>query len=105
MMQDHVGQFEQTTEENGRLIHTQVIDDPFIRTTLRPRGWRTAWQVLRGKFELVIRVNGKHNAVYRAVLAADYTPDPPREINGFNSDALMVGKQFSITDQCTLPKR
>lgn len=78
-MTDHVGQFEVTTRENGTLLRTQTIDDPFVHTTLRPTGWRAAWQVLRGRFELTVDVRGKHDAVYRAVMRADYTPDPERD--------------------------
>ena len=76
---NHEGQFEITTYENGKTLRVQTIDDPFIFCRLVPKGWRAAWQVLRGKLSLEVNVRGKHNAVYRAVMTADYTPDPPRE--------------------------
>lgn len=75
--QNHVGQFIVICEENGCVISEQVIDDPFVYTRLRPKGFRAAWQALRGKMELAVRIRGAHNAVYRAVMTADYTPDAP----------------------------
>lgn len=78
-MTDHHKQFEIDIWENNRILSTETIDDPFITTRIRPSGWRAAWAVLFGKLEWRVHVRGKHNAVYRAVMTADYTPDPPRE--------------------------
>jgi hypothetical protein len=43
-------------EQNQR-VSKQPIDDPFIRTTINLRGWRSAWRVLRG-LELTVVVSG-----------------------------------------------
>lgn len=43
--------------ENGQLLSKRPIYDPYIRTTLRPRGWRAALQVLRGRFELMVHIS------------------------------------------------
>lgn len=57
-------------------INRQTIDDPFHRTCIRPRGWRLAWAVLRGRLEFVVRVSGTREA-YRVVFRGDYKAEPP----------------------------
>lgn len=71
--------FELEVRENNALLNRMELDDPFHFTRIIPKGWKAAWLVLRGKLELTVQVRGTNNAVYRAVMRADYTPDPPRQ--------------------------
>lgn len=73
------GQFNVKVWEGDKLVGSQDIDDPFVRTVIKPSGWRAFWALLRGRMIYTVSVSGNHNAVYRAVMTADYTPDPPRE--------------------------
>jgi hypothetical protein len=43
--------------EQGKRLSLDAIPDPFIRTTLRPRGWRAALALLRGRYELEVLVS------------------------------------------------
>ena len=56
-------------------VDRRELHDPFIRTKICPRGWRVALAILRGRYELRIRVDGTREAV-RAVMCSDYTPAP-----------------------------
>ena len=49
------------------------VDDPFITSTIRPKGWRVAWAVLLGRYRLRVIVDGTP-AAYRVVFTGDYTP-------------------------------
>lgn len=85
-MTSNQGQFNVKVWEGDRLLNTQQIDDPFIRTVIKPHGWRAFWALLTGQMVYTVSVTGNHNAVYRAVMTADYTPDPPREPRVSESD-------------------
>lgn len=81
-MKDNAGQYNVRVEEgiDGRygafhVLTDRAIDDPFIRTVVRPAGWRTAWSVLCGRYEMHVCVDGSR-AAHRAVFMSDYTPDP-----------------------------
>jgi hypothetical protein len=65
-------QFLHSVEENGRIIADQVIDDPFIRTVIRPKGWRAAWSVLRGRMEFCVMVRA---IVHSAALTIERKSD------------------------------
>jgi hypothetical protein len=78
---DNCGQYHVTISEgmqgrHGPLtkISGQTIDDPFIRSTIRPKGWRVALAVLLRRYEVVVRVGGEP-AAYGVVFGGDYTPD------------------------------
>ena len=45
-------------QENNATINNIPVDDPFHHTTIRPSGWRAAWLVLTGRFELRVKVCG-----------------------------------------------
>lgn len=49
-------------QENNETINNTPIDDPFHHTTIRPSGWRAAWLVLTGRFELRVKVCGDNVA-------------------------------------------
>lgn len=49
--------------ENGKRLALTPIPDPFIRTVIRPRGVRAAWQVLRGRWEVWVRVDADPETV------------------------------------------
>lgn len=91
-MKDNKGQYRVLVRERavrrGRLrgaeLENRVIDDPFITTTIRPKGWRAALAVLLGRYEIVVRVDGEP-AAYRVVFRGDYSPDDeslPRSVQG-----------------------
>ena len=81
-MKDNTDQYSVTifegTKGRGPIkrLSTQTISDPFIRTTIRPRGWRVALAVLLRRYELVVNVGGEA-AAFRVVFRGDYTPDLP----------------------------
>lgn len=56
-------QFEVTTRVNGKQIGQQWIHDPFIRTTVKLRGLRYAWNALTKGLSIQIAVDGTHGAV------------------------------------------
>jgi hypothetical protein len=76
-------QYEFKIWENDNLINSGQIDDPFIHSTIVPKGWRIAWAVLRGKIKYRVHVGGTR-AAFRAVFRSDYTPDPegPKSVMG-----------------------
>jgi len=63
--------------DSGKIINLddRPIYDPFIRTTVRPCGWRAALAVLLGRWECIVKVGGDREA-HRAVFNSDYTPLP-----------------------------
>lgn len=75
-------QFSIATRVNGKLIADQKIHDPFIRTTVRLRGLRHAWNALFGGIEVWVAVDGTHGA-NRAVMTLD-----PRELMSNTEDFL-----------------
>jgi hypothetical protein len=44
--------------EQWRQITHHAIEDPFIRTEIRPRGWRNALAVLLGRYSVRVHVSG-----------------------------------------------
>lgn len=78
-MTDNKKQYRYEIWEAGVLplarIASGEIDDPFLRTVIRPKGWRAAWAVLMGRLEFTLQVDGT-KAAYRAVFLSDYTPQP-----------------------------
>lgn len=60
-------------------IYWREIDDPFVRTVIRPRGWRVALAALLGRLEFVVNVSGSR-AAGRVVFAGDYTPTPAEPV-------------------------
>lgn len=59
--------------ENDSLLDRHPITDPFIHTTVRPRGWRLALMVLFGRYELRVAVNGDPEIVEHVLeLNPDY---------------------------------
>lgn len=61
--------------ENGKIISEANVDDPFVRTTIVPKGWSAAWLVLRGKLTFQVVVDGTQ-AAHRVVFRGDYTAEP-----------------------------
>jgi hypothetical protein len=56
----------------GRLSLTP-LRDPFIHTIIRPRGWRVAWAVLRGRYSVSVHVSGDKAAIEDVLeLDSDY---------------------------------
>jgi hypothetical protein len=49
--------------EQGRRIALQPSEDPFIHTTITPRGWRVAWEILRRRYEVSVHVTGDRERV------------------------------------------
>jgi len=82
-MQNHEKQYRIIVRENGVLIDDQQLDDPFITTSLRPKGWRAAWDALRGRMILNVSVRGT-DAAHRIVFTGDYSP-------GIGGAAVSVG--------------
>jgi hypothetical protein len=59
--------------ENGTILDRHPITDPFIRTTVRPRGWRVALMVLLGRYEVRVTVSADSETVERVLeLDPDY---------------------------------
>ena len=83
----HEKQYEVQIYENDSTLSLLTVDDPFVHSTVHPRGWRVAWAVLRGKYAIRFHVRGSREA-HRVVFRGDYTPDPPGP-----------PRQFSMTDQ------
>ena len=77
-MTTHEKQYSYRIEEHApgicSVLNEKTCDDPFIRTTIIPRGWKAALLVLRGKLKFRIEVNGTRKA-YEIVFGSDYTPD------------------------------
>jgi len=84
-MKDNTGQYFFKVWENGRLIEDRVFDDPFIHSVFEIQGWRAAWDVLRGRFKLVVGVDGTKEAT-NVVFAGDYTKieGPPQTVSANN---------------------
>lgn len=56
------------TRENDRVLAREPIPDPFIHTKLHPRGWRAAWAVLRGRYEVSVLVSADKDTIERVFL-------------------------------------
>ena len=52
-----------TLVENGRVVKQTALNDPFIRVQIVVKGWRKAWQVLRGRYGLEVRVDDTEQAM------------------------------------------
>ena len=63
-------QFEITTRVNGLVVGEQKIHDPFIRTTVKLRGLRHAWNALFGGLKIEIALNASEGA-QRAIMTLD----------------------------------
>lgn len=49
--------------ENDAVLSSGPIADPFITTNVQFKGLRTAWQVLRGRHRITVRVTGSSETV------------------------------------------
>jgi hypothetical protein len=49
--------------EQGKRLDRHAIPDPFVNTTVHPRGWRVAWAVLRKRYEVSVHVSADHDRV------------------------------------------
>jgi hypothetical protein len=79
--------------ENGELIrHDTDLRDPFVNTTINLSGWRTAWRVLRGKYQLRYHIDADRETISLVMLLdPDYLGPENREVwNGKINDALAV---------------
>jgi hypothetical protein len=65
-------QFSVTTRVNGEQIGFQEIHDPFVRTTVKLRGWKHAWRALFGGLKIQVSVDASHGA-QRAIMTLDPT--------------------------------
>jgi hypothetical protein len=63
-------QFTVTTRVNDEIIKEQPIHDPFLYTTVTLRGWKHAWNLLRGGIRVSVSVSGSHGAM-RAIMSLD----------------------------------
>lgn len=59
------------TRENGRRIRLQRTEDPFIRTTITPRGWRVALAVLLRRYSVEVEVDGSRETIAHVMSGAD----------------------------------
>jgi hypothetical protein len=71
---NHEGQYRIVIEENDRVVTDKTISDPFITTTLIPKGLGAAFLVLFGKLKLVVNVRGSIGA-HRVVFGGEYFVD------------------------------
>lgn len=67
---DGTEQFTVTTRVNGQNIGEQRIHDPFIRTQVRLRGFRHAWNALTKGIVIQVAVDGSEGAS-RAIMTLD----------------------------------
>lgn len=59
--------------ENSALVNRRAIHDPFVHTTIRPRGLRVLLGVLLGRYEVRVVVNADTETVERVLeLDPDY---------------------------------
>lgn len=63
-------QFTVTTRVNGEVIGQQAIHDPFIRSTVRLRGFKHAWRALFSGLKIEIALDGSLGAS-RAIMTLD----------------------------------
>lgn len=49
--------------ENGRVRDQRAIGDPFVKVEIQVSGWRKAWQVLRRRYGIGVRVHGDEQAM------------------------------------------
>lgn len=60
--EDGTEQFDITTRVNGKIVGAQKIHDPFIRSTVKLRGFGHAWNALFGGLKVEIAVNASEGA-------------------------------------------
>ncbi len=58
-------QIEETTFKEREALTDMLIEDPFITTSVRPRGWRAALAVLFGRYEIRLHVKGSRDSLRR----------------------------------------
>lgn len=68
--------------EQGRRVSLLPIADPFINTTVRPRGWRVAWAVLRRRYEVSVHVDGDRERVNEVMKLSHQRPVWPDDVEG-----------------------
>jgi hypothetical protein len=64
----HEKQFSWRMYEEDKQVNGGDLDDPFIRTTIRLKGFKTAWKILWSGLKLNVRVDGTraaHNVIFR----------------------------------------
>lgn len=65
-----IEQFEVETLLNGKRIGLQSVHDPFIRTTVKLRGFKHAWNALFGGLKIQLRLNATPGA-QRVIMMLD----------------------------------
>jgi len=89
---DNKGQFHWTVRENGKVVADQIFDDPFVTCSMKIKGWRASWLVLRGRFKLICQMDGSR-AAHRVVFTGDYTPPDDRHIKTTEATHNMEGPE------------
>lgn len=72
--------YEVEVRENDRRVSIERIVDPFIHTTIHPRGWRNAVRLLFRRLTFTVIVSGDSEIVERILeLDDDYLGPPGSE--------------------------
>lgn len=59
--------------EGNKRLSDETLPDPFHHTTIRPRGWRVAWAVLRRRYEVRVVVSADSERIEEVMeLNSDY---------------------------------
>lgn len=77
-------QFKIIIKEDGKIINEKPIFDPLHNTTLEvPKGFKSAWHVLRKGLKFSVMVSSTREAD-RVIFTGDYSPieDKPTELYG-----------------------
>ncbi len=113
--EDGTEQFSVTTRANGEVIGDQKIHDPFIRTTVKLRGWKWAWKALFGGISVQVSVDGTEGAS-RAVMTLNphslsaetaeimESRRLSREAN-MQANSATLAENFVYDEKLGLPKR
>jgi hypothetical protein len=82
----HEKQFSWTMYEDDKQVNGGELDDPFIRTTIRLKGLKTAWRILWHGLKLNVCVDGTraaHNVVFRGEYDdKKWFPGGPKRVMG-----------------------
>ena len=76
---NHEGQFRVQVFENDREITNQIIDDPFVNTTINTElsrwgAFKAIFRPFTARFRVYVSAE---RAAYGVVFGGDYTPPPP----------------------------
>lgn len=66
--------------EQGRLVSVEPIADPFITTTILPRGWRVLWAVLLRRYELAVRISADPQRTTEVMKLNHQRPTWPNDV-------------------------